>query len=157
MTIEPNSIEISFPSDLEIELTTIFNHPIETVFAAHSQIEHVSKTFASFGETVTKCEIDLRVGGKYHYVMVTPQGVECSFRGKFLEVDEPNLMKQTWIFDGWAGVEAIETMTFEAVNTGTRYTWNLSFANETDRAYFSKTEGIESNFKVMHEYLKTIS
>ena len=29
------------------------------------------KTFAPFGEEVTVCSIDLRVGGDYHFVMVT--------------------------------------------------------------------------------------
>ena len=45
------------------------------------------KTFAPFGEEVAVCSIDLRVGGDYHFVMVTDDGTECSFRGSFLEVE----------------------------------------------------------------------
>lgn len=45
------------------------------------------KTFAPFGEEVAVGSIDLRVGGDYHFVMVTDDGTECSFRGSFLEVE----------------------------------------------------------------------
>ena len=35
---------------------------------------------------VTVCEIDLRVGGKWRYVMVTPDGFEVGFHGEYREI-----------------------------------------------------------------------
>jgi len=83
------SAVIEFPNDLEIVTTREFDAPIELVFDVFTKPEHVRKTFAPFGEEVTVCSIDLRVGGNYHFVMVTDDGTECSFRGTYLEVEPP--------------------------------------------------------------------
>ena len=71
----------------------------------------MSKTFAPFGEEMTECSIDLRVGGNYHYVFVTDDGTECSFRGTYLEIEPPTRTVETWLFEGWPHLEAVETGT----------------------------------------------
>ena len=101
---------IEFPNDLEIVLTRDFEAPLQLVFDVLWKPEHMRNTIAPYGEEVTLLEVDLRVGGDYHYVFVTDDGYECSFRGTFLEVEPPTRSVQTWIFDGWPGVEAVETM-----------------------------------------------
>ena len=83
------SAHIEFPSALEIVLTREFDAPIELVFDVLTKPEHVIKTIAPYGEQVKVCTIDLRVGGNYHFVFVTDDGREMSFRGTFLEVDPP--------------------------------------------------------------------
>ena len=103
---------IEFPSDLEILMTREFEAPIELVFDVFTKEEHVRNTFPPFDDKMVVCEIDLRVGGEYHYVAVTPEGREMSFRGTFLELDPPTRMVQTWIFDGWPDAEAVETVDF---------------------------------------------
>ncbi|HET7629550.1 MAG TPA: SRPBCC domain-containing protein, partial [Bacillales bacterium] len=99
-----------FPNDREIVLTRAFDAPIELVFDVMTKTEHVIKTIAPFNEEVKVCSIDLRVGGNYHYVFVPEDGTECSFRGTFLEVERPNRTAQTWVFDGWPDVEAVESI-----------------------------------------------
>ena len=101
---------IEFPNDLEIVVRREFGAPIQLVFDVATKAEHVRKTFAPFGEEVTVCEIDLRAGGDYHFVMVTDDGTECSFRGTFLEVEPPARTVQTWLFGGWPDAEAVESM-----------------------------------------------
>jgi len=71
------SAVIEFPNELEILITREFDAPIQLVFDVFTKTEHVRKTFAPFGEEVTECSIDLRVGGDYHYVMVTDDGTGC--------------------------------------------------------------------------------
>ena len=63
------SAVIEFPNDLEIVITREFDAPMELVFDVFTKPEHVRKTFAPFGEEVTKCEIDLREDGDYHIVL----------------------------------------------------------------------------------------
>ena len=72
------------PNDLEIVVTREFRAPIGLVFDVSTKPEHVRNTIAPFGEEVTECSIDLRVGGNYHFVFVPDGGPECSFRGTFL-------------------------------------------------------------------------
>jgi uncharacterized protein YndB with AHSA1/START domain len=104
------SAVIEFPNDLEIVVTREFDAPIQLVFDVFTKPEHVRKTIAPFGEEVTVCSIDLRVGGNYHFVFVTDDGTECSFRGTYLEVEPPTRTVETWLFEGWPDAEAVETM-----------------------------------------------
>ena len=65
------SAVIEFPSELEIVTTREFDAPIGLVFDVMTKPEHLRKRFAPFGEEVTECSVDLRVGGDYHYAFVT--------------------------------------------------------------------------------------
>jgi uncharacterized protein YndB with AHSA1/START domain len=69
------SAVIEFPNELEIVITREFDAPIGLVFDISTKPEHVRKTIAPFEEEVTECSIDLRVGGSYHFVVVTDDGV----------------------------------------------------------------------------------
>ena len=104
------------------------------------------KTFAPFGEEVTVCSIDLRVGGDYRYVFVTDDGVECSFRGTFLEVEPPTRTVETWLFDGWPDAEAVESMELHETDGVTTLTWRLAFRDQAGRDHMTKYDGIEANF-----------
>ena len=99
------SAVIQFPNDLEIAVTRELDAPIQLVYGVSTKPEHVRKTIAPFGEEVTVCEIDLRVGGDYHFVFVTDDGIECSFRGTFLEIDPPNRTVETGIEASFGNAE----------------------------------------------------
>src|SRR6185437_7002965 len=71
---EHGSSVIEFPSELEILITREFEAPIALVFDVFTKEEHVRKTIAPFGEVVTECSIDLRVGGDYQFIFVGRRG-----------------------------------------------------------------------------------
>ena len=127
------SAVIEFPNDLEIVVTREFDAPIQLVFDVFTKPEHVRNTIAPFGEEVTVCSIDLRVGGNYHFVFVTDDGTECSFRGTYLEVDPPNRTVETWLFEGWPDAEAVETMDLQEADGATKLTWKLRFLRRAKR------------------------
>ena len=99
--------------------------------------EHVSKTIAPFGEEVKVCSIDLRVGGNYHFVFVTDDGSEMSFRGTFLEIEPPTRTVETWLYDGWPGVEAVETMDLREADGVTKLTHTLAFRDQAGRDHMT--------------------
>lgn len=150
------TIETSFPSDLEILITCNFDAPIALVFGVFTLPEHVSKTFATNGEDFITCDIDLQVGGEYHYVMVTKEGVECSFRGTYLEVQKPQKTVATWKFDGWPDTEAIESVEPNETDSGTELTWSLTFTDLVGRSRMSKTDGPEANLESVAHYLSEL-
>ena len=157
MTRTPHgSATIEFPSELEILLTRDFEAPLELVFDVFTKPEHVRKTFAPFGEEVTVCAIDLRVGGNYHFVMVTDDGTEMSFSGTYLEIDPPNRTVQTWRFDGWPDVEAVETMDLRETDGVTKLTWMLAFRDQAGRDHMKKYDGIEAGFENVANYLRSL-
>jgi len=147
---------IEFPSDLEILISREFHAPIGLVFDVFTKPEHVRKHFAPFEEEVTVCSIDLRVGGDYHIVMVTKEGVECSFRGTYLEVAPPTRTVETWIFDGWPGVEAIETMDLQEVGGVTKLTYTMVFPDQAGRDHMSKYDGLLSSFDNVEDYVRSL-
>ena len=150
------SAVIEFPNDLEIVITREFEAPIELVFDVLTKPEHVRKTFAPFGEEVTVCSIDLRVGGNYHFVMVTDDGTECSFRGTYLEVEPPTRTVETWVFEGWPDAHAVESTDLHETDGVTKLTNKLAFRDKAGRDHMTKFDGIEANFDQVEEYLRSL-
>ena len=147
---------VEFPSDLEVVVTRDFEAPIDLVFDVFTKAEHVRKHFAPFDEEVTVCSIDLRVGGSYHYVIVTRDGIECSFHGTFLEIEPPTRTVQTWLFDGWPEAEAVETMELAEIPGGTRLTNRLAFRDQAGRANMTKYDGMTASFDSAADYLRSL-
>jgi uncharacterized protein YndB with AHSA1/START domain len=150
------SAVVEFPNDLEIVITRVFDAPIGLVFDVFTKPEHVRKTFAPFGEEVTVCSIDLRVGGNYHIVMVTDDGTECSFRGTYLEVEPPTRTVQTWLFDGWQDADAVESMDLQETDGVTKLTHKLAFRDQAGRDHMTKYDGLEANFDNVEDYLRSL-
>lgn len=148
---------IEFPNDLEIVVTREFDAPIGLVFDVNTKPEHLRKTIAPFDEEVTECSMDLRVGGNYHYVFVPPGGPECSFRGTYLEVEPPVRTVQTWIFDGWPGVEAVESMDLREADGVTKLTYRLAFRDKAGRDHMTKYDGLLANFDNLDNYLRSLT
>ncbi len=147
------SAVVELPNELEIVVTREFDAPIELVFEVLTKPEHVRKHVAPFGEEVTVCSIDLRVGGSSHFVFVTEDGTECSFRGTYLEIEPPTRLAGTWRFDGWPGVEAIESVDLHETKGVTKMTWKLAFPDKASRDHWTGTDGLEANFDNMEDVL----
>jgi uncharacterized protein YndB with AHSA1/START domain len=157
--VTPNrhgSAVIEFPNDLEIVTTREFDAPLELVFDVLTKPEHVSKWFAPFTDTVTVCSIDLRVGGDYHIVFVTPDGTECSFRGTYLEVEPPTRTVATWLFEGWPDAGAVETQELNETDGVTTVTMALVFNDRAGRDHMTKHDGQEDSFNKLEDYLRSL-
>ena len=150
------SAVIEFPNDLEIVLTRDFEAPIQLVFDVFTKPEHVRKTIAPYGEQVTVCSIDLRVGGEYHFVFVTDDGTEMSFRGTYLEVEPPTRTVATWLFEGWPDAEAVETVELHETDGVTTLTMTMAFRDKAGRAHMTKHDGQESSFDKMEDYIRSL-
>ena len=150
------SAVIEYPSELEIVTTREFDAPIELVFDVLTKPEHVRHWFAPFEDKMTVCSIDLRVGGDYHMVFVTPDGKECSFRGTYLEVEPPTLIAQTWLFEGWPDAHAVETDTLKETDGVTKLTVSMAFRDKAGRDHMTKHDGQESSFDKLEDYLMSL-
>ena len=150
------SAVIEFPNELEIVTTREFDAPIELVFDVLTKPEHVSKWFAPFTDVVTECSIDLRVGGNYHFVLVTEDGTECSFRGTYLEVEPPTRTVETWLFEGWPDADAVETVDLHEADGVTKLTMKLTFRDKAGRDHMTKNDGQEDSFDKMEDHLRSL-
>ena len=150
------SAVVAFPNDLEILLTREFDAPIQLVFDVLTKPEHVRHWFAPFTCEMKECSIDLRVGGHYHQVFVAEDGTECSFRGTYLEVEPPTRTVATWLFEGWPDAEAVESVELRETGGVTRLTMRLAFRDQAGRAHMSKSDGQQSSFDNMEDYLRSL-
>jgi uncharacterized protein YndB with AHSA1/START domain len=150
------SSEIEYPNELEIVMVREFDAPITLVFDVLTKPEHVSKWFAPFAYEVTECSIDLRAGGSYHIVFVTDEGTECSFRGTYLEVEQPTRTVATWLFEGWPDADAVESVELHEMDGVTKLTKRLAFRDQAGRAHITKHDGQEDSFNKMEAYLRSL-
>jgi uncharacterized protein YndB with AHSA1/START domain len=150
------STHVEFPSEVEILLTREFEAPIELVFDVITQPEHVLHWFAPFEDKMKVSTIDLRDGGEYHMVFVTGGETECSFRGTFLEVDRPTRLAETWHFEGWPDVHAVETKDLREIDGVTTVTLSLLFRDKIGRDHMTSTDGFEDTFDKMEDYLSSL-
>lgn len=144
---------LEFPSDMVVTITRDFAAPVELVFDAFTTAEHTRITCAPFGETVTECEFDLRVGGDYRYTFVEDGGEPCTFFGTFQEVDAPTKSVQTWNFSGWPGEHMLESIELSPNEGGTTMTYTLTFFEEKTRSRMTTFEGHLANFNNLDVHL----
>ena len=152
------SIVRELPNDLELLITREFEAPIALVFDVLTKPEHVDKWFAPRGEEMTVCSIDLRVGGDYHFVFVTEDGTECSFRGTYLEIEPPTRTVSTWAFDGWPDVDAVESMDLHEAHGVTTMTSRMTFGDKAarDKMIPSEFDGAQASFERMDDHLGSL-
>jgi uncharacterized protein YndB with AHSA1/START domain len=83
------TLRITTPSDLEFAMTREFDAPRHLVFDAMTRPEHFPRWFGCEAFALLACEIDLRVGGAYRFLMRSSEGVESTLQGTYVEVVRP--------------------------------------------------------------------
>ena len=97
-----HTTDVTTPSDLEIRMTRVFDAPRSLIFDCHTHPALVRRwLLGPPGWTMSVCDIDLRVGGQYHYVWRNDaNGREFGFRGEFREISAPDRLVHTEWPDG---------------------------------------------------------
>jgi uncharacterized protein YndB with AHSA1/START domain len=115
-------LQVTRTSDTEIVLARVFDAPRHLVWEAMTKPEYVRHWWCCMdGFTMPVCEIDLRVGGKWHYVMVGPDGTEVGFYGEYREIAPPDRLVSTEIFAPYPDSPAVVTVTLEERGGKTHY------------------------------------
>jgi uncharacterized protein YndB with AHSA1/START domain len=94
------SAVLTLPTDTQIKVTREFNAGKHLVFKAYTTPELVRMWWHAKRGTMTVCEIDLRVGGTWRYVMETPEGMEVAFHGEYKEIVPDEKLVTTEVFEG---------------------------------------------------------
>ncbi|MHB8450149.1 MAG: SRPBCC family protein [Mycobacteriales bacterium] len=106
----------TLPSDDEILITREFDAPAEPVFDAWTTPQLVKRWWAGDRGVVTEAQIDLRIGGRWRWVMTTNGGFEVAFSDEYQEIDRPHRLIRTEVFELLLDAEAVGTLTFEEAN-----------------------------------------
>jgi uncharacterized protein YndB with AHSA1/START domain len=116
---------VTLPTDEQILITREFDAPKHLVYKAWTTPELVKRWWHANRGEMTIAEIDLRVGGMWRYVSVTPAGFEVGFHGEFREVVPNERLVSTEVYEGIPDAEehaALDTLTLTEVNGRTTLT-----------------------------------
>jgi uncharacterized protein YndB with AHSA1/START domain len=129
----PNTT-MTMPSDREIIIEREFNAPRAIVFEALTRPEHVRRWYGLRSTTLSVCQIDLRVGGKWRYVIRDADGNEFGFSGEYREVVPPERVVSTENFEGIPpGHDYLVTMTLTEHDGKTKMRSHLVYKCVEDR------------------------
>ena len=114
MPVSSGTATVTLPTDEQILITREFDAPKELVWKAWTTPELVKRWWHANRGEMTVAEIDLRVGGTWRSVSVTPDGIEVAFHGEYREVVPNERLVSTEAFEGVPDPDANAT-----VNTAT--------------------------------------
>ena len=129
------TLTITTPSDLEIAMTRVFDAPRHLVFDAMTKPEHVRRWFGCAELALPVCEVDLRVGGAYRFMMRSPDGVDSTLQGIYREVVRPERVVFTERFSmpGFTSNEYQVTSTFVELDGRTTLTTTILHRTKENR------------------------
>jgi len=158
MTIANSSgLAVTMPNDTDIVMTRQFNAPRELVFAAWTDPRHVPQwLLGPAGWTMPVCEIDLRPGGRWHWVWRKADGCEMEMSGTYREVKPPERLVST---ERWAGdwPETTNTLVLTEKDGKTTAAMTVRYPSQEARDAAFKTGmagGVEVSFNRLDDYLK---
>lgn len=94
------SAVVTLPTDTQILVTREFAAPRHLVYEAWTTPELVKRWWNAKRGVMTVAEIDLRVGGKWRYVMIADRGFEVAFHGEFREIVPNERIVSTEVYEG---------------------------------------------------------
>jgi uncharacterized protein YndB with AHSA1/START domain len=127
---------VTLPTDQQILITREFAAPKHLVYKAWTTPELVTRWWNGKCGEVTICEIDLRVGGGWRYVMVTEDGAEVGFHGEYREIVPNERLVSTEVYEGIPDAEeqaALNTLTLTEVDGRTTLTVLVEHRTKGDR------------------------
>jgi uncharacterized protein YndB with AHSA1/START domain len=92
--------KVTLPTDEQILITREFDAPSHLVWQAYTTPELIKRWWHANRGEATVAEVDLRVGGKWRYVMVTPDGFEVGFHGEYREIVPNERLVSTEVYEG---------------------------------------------------------
>ena len=92
--------KVTLPTERQILITREFDAPKHLVYKAWTTPELVKRWWHANRGEATIAEIDLRVGGKWRYVMVADDGMEVGFHGEYREIVPNERIVSTEIYEG---------------------------------------------------------
>jgi len=118
-----NRAVVSLPTDTQILIERDFAAPKHLVYKAVTTPELVSKWWVGKRGEMKLAEIDLRVGGKWRFLMIAHGKFEVGFHGEYREIVPNERVVSTECYEGIPDPDAhptVNTMTLKQVGDITK-------------------------------------
>ena len=107
------TLKVTTPTDREIVLTRVFDGPRRLVFDAFTKPELLKRWFGPRGWSLVVCEVELKVGGTFRFVLRGPDGTDMGMRGVYREIVPPERSVHAESFDGYPGESVVTAVLVE--------------------------------------------
>ncbi|MCO6509713.1 MAG: SRPBCC domain-containing protein [Aridibacter famidurans] len=126
------TFEVLTPADTELVMTRLFDATPELVFDALTRPEYIKQwMLGPEGWSMTACDFDVRVGGRFRLVWRDEEGNEWVVGGEYTEIDPPGLIVHTEYFnDDEASGGSVETDTIVSEGEKTRLTMTMVYPSK---------------------------
>jgi uncharacterized protein YndB with AHSA1/START domain len=125
--------KVTLPADDQLLITREFDAPKHLVYKAYTTPDLVRRWWSGERGEVTSCEIDLRVGGAWRYVMVASEGFEVAFHGEYREIVPNERLVMTEVYEGMPDAEAVDHITFTEEDGRTTLMMLVQHRNQEER------------------------
>jgi uncharacterized protein YndB with AHSA1/START domain len=112
------SAKVTLPADDQILISREFAAPPRLVWRAITEPELVRRWWPGKRGEMVSCEIDLRVGGRWRYLMTAGEGFEVGFHGEYRELVPGERLVTTEVFEGMPDGYAVNTVTLTDLGDG---------------------------------------
>ena len=131
------SAKVTLPTDEQILIEREFDAPKSLVYKAWTTPELVKQWWHANRGEVTVAEIDVRVGGTWRYVSITPDGFEVAFHGEYREIVPEERIVSTEVYEGvpeeYANEGTLNTLTLTEKDGRTNLSVLVQAPNQTVR------------------------
>jgi uncharacterized protein YndB with AHSA1/START domain len=161
-TRNKGSAVVRLPSDTEILITRDFDAPRHLIYKAWTTPELVQRWWHANRGTCTSTEIDLRVGGKWRWVMVTDSGFEVAFHGEYREIVPNERLVYTEVYEGAPpgpdGEEAaLNIVTLEDLGAGRTRVVSLSQTRTKEVRDMIINSGMEAGMQDAYDLMEQVA
>ncbi|MFI6780979.1 SRPBCC family protein [Micromonospora sp. NPDC050276] len=134
MTGVEDALVVHAPSDREIVLSRLFDAPAHLVFAAFTQPELLVRWYGARGWRLAECDIDLRIGGRWRFVSLGPDGARMVQAGIYRQIEPAHQLVCTELFEdqSYPG-ETLVSHQFTELAGRTTVTTTLRYATREGR------------------------
>jgi uncharacterized protein YndB with AHSA1/START domain len=99
MATNSGKTNVTLPTNEQILITREFEAPRHLVYRAWTTPELVRRWWCGLRGEMSVVEIDLRVGGKWRYVLVASGGFDVAFHGTYREIVTNERIVTTEVFE----------------------------------------------------------
>ncbi|HET6532665.1 MAG TPA: SRPBCC family protein [Actinoplanes sp.] len=158
MATTSGTAKVTTPADNQILITREFDAPKHLVWRAYTTPELVKRWWAGDHGTVTTAEIDLRVGGRWRYVM-DAGGFEVAFHGEYREIQAPDRLVHTEAYEGIPEPDehaGLNTVTFTEKDGRTYLEMLCEYRDQADRDAVIES-GMEGGMQTSMDALERVA
>jgi len=159
MATRYGSATVTLPSDTEILITRDFEASRELLWEVLTTPEHVLRWWGPSWHPIVACEIDLRVGGSWRYTSRGEDGEELTWRGVYQQIDAPERLVTTEVFDPSPDSEALSITTLTETRGLTRLEILVQHTSREHRdghVHSGMEKGLQETYQRLDDFLAVI-